>query len=100
MFTHCPKCKSTELKNGHARGKQRHKCKACSYQFTRLDGRPRKPEATRHLAMLLYQSGISMNRSVVCLPIYVDVGFREVAGEFFEPMRRFLLPLLHSAHRG
>ncbi len=30
----------------------------------------------------------------------LSVGFREVVGEFFEPMRRFLLPLLHSTHRG
>ncbi len=30
----------------------------------------------------------------------INAGFREVAGEFFEPMSGFLLPLLHSAHRG
>ncbi|MGH8498029.1 MAG: IS1/IS1595 family N-terminal zinc-binding domain-containing protein, partial [Methylococcales bacterium] len=36
-MSHCPKCSSKQtVKNGHAKGKPRWKCKDCGHQFTRL----------------------------------------------------------------
>ena len=59
----CPKCNSSDLrKNGYARGKPRRQCKNCCYQFTRADGKPKKPAALYNLAIVLYLSGLSMNR--------------------------------------
>ena len=56
----CPKCKAKEIiKSGKVQGKQRFKCKNCSYQFTRLTprGRPAKEKA---MAITLYTLGLSM----------------------------------------
>ena len=58
----CLKCGVAEefVKNGFARGKQRYKCKACGYQMTRLAPRGH-PMKEKHLALVLYLSGLSMN---------------------------------------
>jgi ssDNA-binding Zn-finger/Zn-ribbon topoisomerase 1 len=46
----CPLCSSpTTIKNGHTRGKQRHKCKKCGHQFVEAPqpvGAPPKGTAT------------------------------------------------------
>ena len=56
----CPKCKGTEVKkNGKVQGKQRFKCKSCSYQFTRLTPRGR-PANEKAMAITLYTLGLSM----------------------------------------
>ncbi len=57
----CPKCQSPDvIKNGKVQGKQRFKCKTCSFQFTRLmpRGRPAKEKA---MAVTLYTLGLSMS---------------------------------------
>src|SRR3712207_9149896 len=49
------------VKNGLMRPKQRYRCKACGLNFT--DTPPRgKPLALKVTAVLLYVSGLSMNR--------------------------------------
>src|SRR3954467_7627945 len=58
----CKRCGSEEhVKNGLMRNKQRYRCKACGLNFT--DTPPRgKPLALKVAAVLLYVSGLSMNR--------------------------------------
>lgn len=50
----CKKCGSEEyVRNGHARGHQRYKCKRCGCQFT--DTKPRGVDpALKKLAVVLY----------------------------------------------
>ena len=56
----CPKCKATAVKkNGKVQGKQKVKCKSCSYQFTRLTPRGR-PAREKAMAITLYTLGLSM----------------------------------------
>ena len=51
------------------RGKQRYRCKACGLNFT--DTPPRgKPLALKITAVLLYVSGLSMNRTAKLLGVY------------------------------
>src|SRR3954453_10584177 len=59
------------VKNGFMRGKQRYRCKACGLNFT--DTPPRgMPLRVKVEAVLLYLSGLSMNRTPkrlgVCTP--------------------------------
>ncbi len=62
MVLRCKRCGSEEqVKNGRMRGKQRYRCKGCGLNFT--DTPPRgKPLAVKVTAVLLYVSGLSMNR--------------------------------------
>jgi transposase len=58
----CPRCQSDwVINNGSAAGKPKKRCKQCGYQFTRTTPRG-KPLQTKILAVLLYLSGLSMNR--------------------------------------
>ena len=58
----CPKCKSTHVvKNGSVKGIHKHLCRTCGFQFTRTTPRG-KPQKTKVLAVLLYLSGLSLNR--------------------------------------
>ena len=58
----CPRCHSEQVvPNGSAAGKPKKRCKPCGYQFTRTTPRG-KPLQTKMLAVLLYLSGLSMNR--------------------------------------
>ena len=64
MGLRCKRCGSEEhVKNGLMRTKQRYRCKACGLNFT--DTPPRgKPLALKAAdAVLLYVSGLSMNRT-------------------------------------
>jgi transposase len=65
----CKRCGSEEhVKNGWMRGKQRYRCKACGLNFT--DTPPRgKPLALKVAAVLLYVSGLSMNRTAKLLGV-------------------------------
>jgi transposase len=59
----CKGCGSEEhVKNGLMRGKQRYRCKACGLNFTDTPP-PGKPLAMKVTAVLLYISGLSMNRN-------------------------------------
>ena len=62
MGPRCKGCGSAEhVKNGLARGKQRYRCRGCGLNFT--DTPPRgMPLAMKATAVLLYVSGLSMNR--------------------------------------
>jgi transposase len=62
MGLRCKGCGSTEqVKNGFMRGKQRYRCKNCGLNFP--DTPPRgMPLALKATAVLLYVSGLSMNR--------------------------------------
>src|SRR3954453_20729160 len=62
MALRCKGCGSEEhVKNGFMRGKQRYLCKACGLNFT--DTPPRgMPLRVKVTAVLLYLSGLSMNR--------------------------------------
>jgi len=58
----CPRCKGSHIvKNGSVKSVHKHLCRACGYQFTRLTPRG-KPLKTKILAVILYLSGLSLNR--------------------------------------
>jgi transposase len=69
MGLRCKRCGSSEqVKNGLMRGKQRYRCKACGLNFT--DTPPRgMPLAVKATAVLLYVSGLSMNRTAKLLGV-------------------------------
>src|SRR3712207_3123033 len=59
----CKRCGSEEqVKNGLMRGQQRYLCKDCGLNFTDTPARG-KPLALKAAAVLLYVSGLSMNRT-------------------------------------
>ncbi len=69
MGLHCKRCGSEEyVKNGRMRGKQRFLCKACGLNFTDTPARG-KPVAMKAAAVLLYVSGLSMNRTAKLLGV-------------------------------
>ncbi len=55
----CKRCQSSKtVKNGTVRGKPRHKCKDCGYNFTQGDGRVKESLAVKKaLAVILYSLG-------------------------------------------
>lgn len=58
----CPRCTSSHVvKNGSVKGVHKHLCRSCGFQFTRTTPRG-KPLKTKILAVLLYLSGLSLNR--------------------------------------
>src|SRR5436309_9559002 len=65
----CKRCGAEEhVKNGFMRGKQRYRCKACGLNFT--DTPPRgMPLRVKVEAVLLYLSGLSMNRTAKLLGV-------------------------------
>src|SRR3954452_20202639 len=69
MGLRCKRCGSEDhVKNGLMRGQQRYLCKACGLNFT--DTPPRgKPLALKVAAVLLYVSGLSMNRTAQLLGV-------------------------------
>jgi transposase-like protein len=69
MALRCKGCGSEEhVKNGFMRGKQRYRCKACGLNFT--DTPPRgMPLRVKVEAVLLYLSGLSMNRTAKLLGV-------------------------------
>ena len=65
----CKRCGSAEhVKNGLMRGKQRYLCKTCGLAFTDTPARG-KPLAMKAAAVLLYVSGLSMNRTAKLLGV-------------------------------
>ena len=69
MELRCKRCGSGErTRNGFMRGKQRYRCRACGLNYT--DTPPRgKPLALKITAVLLYASGLSMNRTAKLLGV-------------------------------
>ena len=69
MGLRCKRCGSGEhVKNGFMRGKQRYRCRACGLNFT--DTPPRgMPLRLKVEAVLLYLSGLSMNRTAKLLGV-------------------------------
>ena len=69
MARRCKGCGGEEhVKNGLMRGKQRYRCKACGLNFT--DTPPRgMPLRLKAEAVLLYLSGLSMNRTAKLLGV-------------------------------
>lgn len=56
----CPKCQSNKVvKAGIVLGKQRHRCKSCGRQFTKLTPQG-KPVEMKKAAVELYAKGLSM----------------------------------------
>ena len=65
----CKRCGSAKhVKNGLMRGKQRYLCKTCGLAFTDTPARG-KPLALKAAAVLLYVSGLSMNRTAKLLDV-------------------------------
>ena len=65
----CKRCGSAKhVKNGLMRGKQRYLCKGCGLNFTDTPARG-KPLALKAAAVLLYVSGLSMNRTAKLLGV-------------------------------
>ncbi len=59
----CKRCRSERyVKNGLMRGKQRYLCKSCGLNFTETPARG-MPLQVKATAILLYVSGLSMNRT-------------------------------------
>ena len=69
MALRCKGCGAEgHVKNGFMRGKQRYRCKACGLNFT--DTPPRgMPLRVKVTAVLLYLSGLSMNRTAKLLGV-------------------------------
>ena len=69
MGLRCKRCGAEEqVKNGFMRGKQRYRCKGCGLNFT--DTPPRgMPLRMKVEAVLLYVSGLSMNRTAKLLGV-------------------------------
>ena len=69
MALRCKRCGSEEqVKNGFMKGLQRYRCKACGLNFT--DTPPRgMPLHIKLTAVLLYVSGLSMNRTAKMLGV-------------------------------
>ena len=69
MGLRCKRCGSEkQVKNGMMRGKQRFLCKECGLNFTDTPARG-KPLAMKAAAVLLYVSGLSMNRTAKLLGV-------------------------------
>ena len=94
MGLRCKGCGGEEhVKNGFMRGKQRYRCKACGLNFT--DTPPRGlPLRLKVEAVLLYVSGLSMNRTAKLLGVSTPSvmtwieRFAEVYGQKPEPEGR------------
>lgn len=55
----CPKCKSsTYCKDGIVKGRQRYKCKACSYRYTVEQKSDVKSKETKRMALEMYLEGV------------------------------------------
>ncbi len=69
MGLRCKGCGSEEqVRNGFMRGEQRYRCEACGLNFT--DTPPRgMPPRMKVEAVLLYVSGLSMNRTAKLLGV-------------------------------
>src|SRR5215207_2465091 len=69
MGLRCKRCGSEkQVKNGLMRTKQRYLCKDCGLNFTDTPARG-KPLALKAAAVLLYVSGLSMNRTAKLLGV-------------------------------
>src|SRR4051795_12879908 len=69
MGLRCKRCGSeAHVKNGLMRGQQRYLCKACGLNFTDTSARG-KLLALKAAAVLLYVSGLSMNRTAKLLGV-------------------------------
>src|SRR3954453_20169802 len=69
MGLRCKRCGGEEhVKNGLMRGHQRYLCKSCGLNFTDTPARG-KPLALKAAAVLLYVSGLSMNRTAKVLGV-------------------------------
>src|SRR4051794_27740404 len=69
MGLHGKRCGSAEqVQNGLMRGQQRSLCKGCGLNFTNTPARG-KPLALKAAAVLLYVSGLSMNRTAQLLGV-------------------------------
>ena len=69
MGLRCKRCGSEEqVKNGRMRGQQRYLCKGGGLNFTNTPARG-KPLALKAAAVLLYVSGLSMNRTAKVLGV-------------------------------
>ena len=69
MGLRCKRCGSEDhVKNGLMRPKQRYLCTACGLNFTNTPTRG-KPLALKAAAVLLYISGLSMNRTAKLLGV-------------------------------
>src|ERR671918_564022 len=69
MEVSCKRCGSARyVKKGLMRGKQRYLCKECGLAFTATPARG-KPLALKAAAVLLYVSGLSMNRTAKLLGV-------------------------------
>jgi transposase len=97
MGLRCKGCGSEEhIKNGFMRGKQRYRCKACGLNFTDTPP-PGKPLAMKVTAVLLYVSGLSMNRTAKLLGVSTPTiqawieQFAQAYGQKPEPEGRALV---------
>jgi transposase len=94
MELRCKRCGSAEhTKNGRMRGKQRYRCRSCGLNFT--DTPPRgMPLRVKVTAVLLYLSGLSMNRTAKLLGVSTPSvmtwieQFAEVYAQKLEPEGR------------
>src|SRR5947209_12105555 len=107
MALRCKGCGGEEhVKNGLMRGKQRYRCKACGLNFTDTPPRGMMPLRVKVTAVLLYLSGLSMNRTAKLLGVSTPSvqawieRFAEVYAQKPEPEgRAVVVELVHAADR-
>ena len=97
MGLRCKRCGSgAHVKNGLMRGQQRYLCKDCGLNFT--DTPPRgKPLALKAAAVLLYVSGLSMNRTAKLLGVStptIQAWLEQVAAAYAAQGLALLVPAL------
>ena len=62
MIDYCPKCKSTDrVKNGHAKGRPRFRCKECGYDYTVEQKSTSVSIDRKRLALQMYLEGLGFN---------------------------------------
>jgi len=87
----CPKCKSYHhVKDGIVRGKQRYKCKECSYRYTVERKSDVKSQDTKRLALEMYLEGLGFRAIGRILKISygtVYIWVKEWGGQISFPRR-------------
>lgn len=88
MELKCRKCGATEaIKNGRVFGWQRHKCKACGYQFTKTSPAG-KPVHIKLICHELFMAGLSMREIAKIVGLFIIPLMYVMVRSWFEQLRK------------
>jgi transposase-like protein len=91
MENKCPKCNNEKyVKDGFAGGRQRYKCKECSYRFTVFKKGKRIDDFLVNLCLILYTRGMSF-RGIEAVVGVSHVSVMRWVKEFGERMKNLFL---------